>query len=215
MKHATSIALYAHWQNRQRHEGVRARAIQADELASFLPSIFLLGMDRQADPTFRFCGVTIAARYGRDLCHEPFLGLWEGDDQILLNSELRKMREQSSGLVAGILAETFGGGFTSFEMLLLPLSAERGVAGVIGSMVRVGGHEETNRIRSRLISQSLRSVRFLPLPAKASPRRLRETPAAYVLGSSGERPRRYGHLTSLPGGAAPMNARNPAPLTKI
>ena len=47
-------------------------------------------------------------------------------------------------------------------MLLLPLAGETAPAGAIGSMVRIGGHEESNRIRARIVAQSLRSIRFLP-----------------------------------------------------
>ena len=66
-------------------------------------------------------------------------------------------------MVAGVLGETLGGGVISYEMLLLPLSGEDGAAGAIGSMVRIGGHDETNRIRARIVAQSLRSIRFLPV----------------------------------------------------
>lgn len=96
------------------------------------------------------------------------------------------------------MAETVGGGFTSFEMLLLPLTGESGAAGAIGSMVRIGGHEEANRIRARIVGQWLRSIRFLPEPEPARAARL---PAAYMVpappAGSG---RRYRHLTVVSGG---------------
>jgi hypothetical protein len=64
-------------------------------------------------------------------------------------------------------------------------------------MVRIGGHEETNRIRARLVSQSLRSVRFLP-PADRT---------VTAIGAFDEEPaiapmvlRQYRHLTVLQGG---------------
>jgi hypothetical protein len=83
-------------------------------------------------------------------------------------------------------------------MLLLPLSGDAGAAGAIGSMVRIGGHEETNRIRARISGQWLRSIRFLspppaPMPRTAFP--LRPPPARLS-----QHRRRYGHLTVLTGG---------------
>lgn len=199
MKHATNLALYAYWRNRQRSDGVRARIIQAAELAPILPSIFLLGFTGHADARFSFCGSAIASRYGRDLCDETFLTLWSDADRDRLRADLRNMSARSGGMVAGIIAETFGGGFTAFEILLLPLSGDQGTAGVIGSMARVGGHDENNRIRARIVAQSLRSARILPGPREHVPRRADAVDGA-SRGGMGERARRYGHLTVLPGG---------------
>jgi hypothetical protein len=109
------------------------------------------------------------------------------------------MAVHSTGLVAGVTGETVGGGFSAFEMLLLPLAAASGIGGAIGSMARIGGHAETNRIRARLVSQSLCSTRFMsavphpvapvaPTVAPGPP-----DPLSSVL-------RRHGHLTVINGG---------------
>jgi hypothetical protein len=76
----------------------------------------------------------------------------------MLERDLKAMAKRATGLVAGVLAETVGAGFSMFEMLLLPLAGDGGTAGAIGSMVRIGGHEEANRIRARIVAQSLRST---------------------------------------------------------
>jgi hypothetical protein len=107
-------------------------------------------------------------------------------------------------MVAGVLAETVGGGVVALEMTLLPLAGARGAAGAIGSMARIGGHDETNRVRGRVVGQSLRSIRFLPdtaLPGR--PRRVMAVPPAGLRLASAAAiptPRRYGHLTVLSGG---------------
>lgn len=198
MKHETSLALYAYWEGCRRTTGVRARGIRAAELAPILPSLFLLDLPPSGSFRFRFCGATLAARYGRDLCDEAFLPLWNAEDRSTLEPNLRFIAARAAGLVAGVMAETVGGGFTSFEMLLLPLAGDNGAAGAIGSMVRVGGHEETNRIRARIVAQWLRSIRFLPEPEPAKPAR---PAAAYMVptfpAGSG---RRYRHLTVVSGG---------------
>ena len=197
MKHATSIALHAYWQGCHGRGGVPVGDIPAAELAPLLPSLFLTDLDFAAGLRFRFCGAAVAARYGRDLAEESFLALWRGPDRVGLERDLRSLARRSAGLVAGIMAETVGAGVTTFEMLILPLAGESGAAGLIGSMVRIGGHEETNRIRARLVAQSLSSTRFLP-PPDCAPNRCGGEPGkvAIVSGTS----RRYRHLTLLPGG---------------
>jgi hypothetical protein len=201
MKHETSNALYAYWLGCHREGGVRATALQAEELAPILPSLFLIDIENSDNARFRFrfCGASIAARYGRDLSDESFLGLWNATDATTLNRDLRPAVFRSTGMVAGVMAETVGGGFVSHEMLLLPLAGQNGTAGAIGSMVRVGGHEETNRVRARILSQSLRSIRFLPdIRAHIVRGRLAALPRS-VAAAFGT-PRRYGHLTVVPGG---------------
>jgi hypothetical protein len=200
LKHATSIALHAYWQSRRGRTGGATSGIRATELAPLLPSLFLIELDTLAGCPFRFCGAALAMRYGRDLTDESFMALWTAEDRASLERDFEVISARTAGLVAGLLAETVGGGFIAFEMLLLPISGERnpgGACGAIGSMVRIGGHDETNRIRARLTSQSLRSVRFLP-PADRTVR---------AVGAFDEEPafaplvlRQYRHLTVLQGG---------------
>lgn len=198
MKHETSLALYAYWQSCHRAHAVAAGNIRAAELAPILPSLFLLEIGRTKDPLFRFCGAALASRHGRDLTDESFLPLWNAEDRAMLERDLRLIASHATGIVAGVLAETVGGGFTAFEMVLLPLAGENGAAGAIGSMVRVGGHHELNRIRARIVGQWLRSIRFLPtvrLDARSA------STATALHGAPGSVPRRrYGHLTVVTGG---------------
>lgn len=199
MKHSTSVALHAYWQTCHGRSGVPVGDIVAAELAPILPSLFLTDLDPGAGLRFRFCGAAIAGRHGRDLTDESFLALWDALDRATLERDVRTLAARSAGLVAGVLAETVGAGVTSFEMLLLPLAGEAGAAGMIGSMVRIGGHEETNRIRARWVSQTLRSVRFLS-PARPGALRAAVPAAAVPRAGPSEVRRRYRHLTVLPGG---------------
>ena len=197
MKHETSLALYAYWQSCHRETGVPPLGIRATELAPILPSLFLVELDLAAGLRFRFCGATMATRYGRDLTDSSFLELWNAEDRETLLQSVRLMASRTTGLVAGVMGESMAGGFTSFEMLLLPLAGESRPAGAIGSMVRIGGHEEVNRIRAKLSSQRLRSVRFLPAEKKRPrDRHLAEMQPAMV----SQVRRRYGHLTVVTGG---------------
>ena len=198
MKHETSMALYAYWRSCSGQKGVPARDIRPAELAPLLPSLFLIDMDLAAGARFRFCGAALAMRYGRDLTDESFLDLWSGEDRATLERGLKAFSPGRAGFVAGVMAETMGAGFTAFEMLVLPLAGASAMAGAIGSMVRIGGHEEMNRIRARLVSQSLRSVRYLePATSPAAP--AARQPDLVARGSSPS-DRRYRHLTLVPGG---------------
>jgi hypothetical protein len=194
MKHETSLALYAYWQSCHRADAVSAGSLRAAELAPILPSLFLIEIGRKNPPLFRFCGAALAGRHGRDLTDESFLSLWNSDDRAAIERDLRLLANYGTGLVAGVLGETLSGGFTAFEMLLLPLAGDDGAAGAIGSMVRVGGHEEMNRIRARIVAQWLRSTRFLP-PVRQGQRQ----PLADYRSMDAKR-RRYGHLTVVTGG---------------
>lgn len=197
MKHETSLALHAYWQSCHRESGVPPLGIRAAELAPILPSLFLIDLDVAAGLRFRFCGATMAIRYGRDLTDVSFLELWNAEDRETLAQSIRLMASRTTGLVAGVMGESIAGGFTSFEMLLLPLAGDSGAAGAIGSMVRIGGHEEANRIRAKLTAQRLRSIRFLPAEKrKERTRNLIETQPAMV----SQVRRRYGHLTVVRGG---------------
>ena len=199
MKHQTSHALYAYWESRRRSGGVSAGDICAAELAPILPSLFLIDILPCANPRFRFCGGNLAALYGRDLTDESFLAQWNAHDRLALRRAFSDLEIESTGIVAGMMAETIGGGFTAYEMLLLPLAGEHAPAGAIGSMVRVGGHEETNRVRARIVAQWLRSFRFLPEIEQLAPHML--PPVAEPDTSNGAL-RRYRHLTVVAGGRA-------------
>lgn len=199
MKHRTSAALYEYWLTCHRDRAVRAGGVSAVALAPLLPDLFLVDLDPEQNTRFRFCGASIAIRYGRDLSHESFLALWSPDDRASLARDLRAMALRSTGIVAGMMGETMGGGFIAYEMLLLPLVGEHGGSGALGSMVRIGGHDEQNRIKGRIVAQTLRSIRFLPA---AGPGRRRAPDDAFgaLPKAAAETPRRYGHLTVVMGG---------------
>jgi hypothetical protein len=201
MKHETSKALYAYWLGCHRGTGVRATAVRAADLAAILPSLFLIDIEKtdNARFRFRFCGASISTRYGRDLSEEDFLMLWNPTDTTTLKRDLSASAFRSTGMVTGVMGETLGGGVVSLEMLLLPLTGETGTAGAIGSMVRIGGHDETNRVRARVVAQAIRSIRFLP---DTRPDFLRASLATAPVASAAsfKMPRRYGHLTVVEGG---------------
>src|ERR1044072_1079350 len=90
MKHEVSTALYEDWLSPHRAEPVRASGIQPADLAPLLPSLFLIELESSDRPEFRFrfCGASIATRYGHDLTDESFLALWDSPDRSMLQRDL-------------------------------------------------------------------------------------------------------------------------------
>ena len=96
-------------------------------------------------------------------------------------------------------AETAGGGLINYELTVLPLRGENEIDQAIGSLVRVGGHEETNRVRDRIIAKVLRSVRILEERDKAFLQSRDITHKLPPLPKSSQIRKRYGHLAVVGG----------------
>ncbi|HEX2256403.1 MAG TPA: PAS domain-containing protein [Afifellaceae bacterium] len=162
MKHPLSRRLHAYWDRRRGSGRVPERCdIVPAELGAQLVDCFLIELTAAAPARFRFCGSSLAVRYGRDLTDEDFLSLWQGADRRAWSDALGHMRRTATGIVAGVSAETMGSGFATFELVLLPLRSATECDSAIGCMVRVGGHEAANRIKTRIVAQSLDCYRCL------------------------------------------------------
>ena len=206
MKHIVSRQLYAYWNRRRGSQPAPDRSsIEPYDLGPMLVDTFLLDLKGKDGTKFRFCGSSIAMRYGRDLADEDFLSLWNEDDRKSLSHHLTLMTQEAVPMTAGVVAETAGGGFMTFEMVLLPLSSSRGFDRAIGSLVRTGGHSDANPVGARIVSQSLRSMRFLtPRTEPFGHAPDRAIPPPPSPGMSKVR-RKYGHLVVMDGGKSARN----------
>jgi len=207
MKHIVSRQLYAYWNRRRGSQRAPDRtAIEPYDLGPMLVDTFLLDLQAAGKTKIRFCGSSIAMRYGRDLADEDFLALWSDDDRLSLTHHLKLMAEDAVAMASGVVAETAGGGFMTFEMVLLPLTGANGCDRAIGCLVRTGGHNEANPVGARIVSQSLRSMRFLTPRAQpfmtASDRSIPPPPSP----SMSDARRKYGHLVVLDGGKSARGA---------
>lgn len=207
MKHIVSRQLYAYWNRRRGSQRAPERtAIEPYDLGPMLVDTFLLDLQGTDRTKFRFCGSNIAMRYGRDLADEDFLALWSDEDRQSLTHHLTLMAEDAVAMTAGIVAETAGGGFITFEMVLLPLSSATGCDRAIGCLVRTGGHSDANPVGARIVSQSLRSMRFLTPrtePFMSAPDRSIPPPPAPAMTDVR---RKYGHLVVVDGGKSASDA---------
>ena len=207
MKHIVPRQLYAYWNRRRGSQPTPDRsAIEPYDLGPMLVDTFLLDLKSTNRTKFRFCGSSIAMRYGRDLGGEDFLALWNDDDRKSLTHHLALMAEDAVAMTAGIVAQTAGGGFITFEMVLLPLYGARNCDCAIGCLVRTGGHSDANRVGARIVSQSLRSMRFLTPrsePFLNAPDRSIPPPPAPEMSHAR---RKYGHLVVMDGGKSARDA---------
>jgi hypothetical protein len=193
LKHPTSVALREHWEACCRGPDLpRDSAFQLQILGPAVTDTFTIEAPIR-DGVYGFCGAALALRYGRDLAGESFLARWSVEDRTVLDRHLYAMASGGAGIVLGLTAETAAGGFTSFEVLILPIAHKSGI-GAVGSMARVGGHDDANRIRARIVAQFLRSVRVLD---SVRPARL---PTPRIGPSLPPRGRNTGHLTLIAGG---------------
>lgn len=200
MKHTTSRELFEYWNRRRTVNTVPHRSdIEPFDLGRKLVDTFLIQIDESGKSKYRFCGSSIANRYGRDLTGEDFLLAWSNDDHEEVTSSIRQMLQTGRGFVAGLAAETAGGGLINYELTLLPLRGNKEIDQAIGTLVRVGGHEEANRVRDRIIAQVLRSVRILEERDKAflQPRDI--THKVAPMQRSSQIRKRYGHLAVITG----------------
>ena len=201
MKHATSRNLFAYWNRRRGGRAAPDRHdIEPYDLGADLIDTFLIRLERNGDVQYRFCGSSIAMAYGRDLTNEDFLARWEDADRQSLRQHIDKMIADATGFVAGTVAETASGGFATYELLVLPLLNDGQCDRAIGCMGRVGGHAPTNRIKCRIINQSLRSVRLLAARDEGATAPLtRDLPPPPQPDQSVVR-KRFGHLVLVQGG---------------
>jgi hypothetical protein len=193
LKHPTSVALRDHWEACCRGPDLpESSALQLQTLGAAVTDAFTIAASIR-DGVYGFCGGALALRYGRDLAGESFLARWSVEDRTVLDRHLCAIASGGAGIVLGLTAETAAGGFTSFEVVLLPVAHETGI-GAIGSMARVGGHDDANRIRARIVAQFLRSVRVLETER---PTRLLPARTGYQMP---QKRRNHGHLTLVAGG---------------
>jgi len=90
--------------------------------------------------------------------------------------------------------------------VLLPLAGASGCDRAIGCFVRTGGHSDTNPVGARIVSQSLRSMRFMAPrtePFMKTPDRTIPPPPAPAMSVVR---RKYGHLVVMDGGKSARDA---------
>ncbi len=122
MRHPTSQALYAYW-NEIRGERIAPQRleIQPARIGAILPDTFIL--ERSDSRTFRYrlAGTRVCARFGMELRSLNFLDRWSLGDRAMLEEHLAAITE--TGRVGVFTGEALAGrkSAATFEIVILPL----------------------------------------------------------------------------------------------
>jgi hypothetical protein len=176
MKHSSSRALYAHWNERRGARTLPERGeIEPAVIRRSLGDTFILGIESGADLRFRLAGTRVCALFGRELKDEAFATLWQDAHQSSIRRLLAIVGEEAVGVVAGARGHTREAYAADLELLLLPLR-HRGRPGkrVLGVLAPVAVPFWLGS--SRLEPLSLGSLRHLGSAVDTvAPSRLLET----------------------------------------
>lgn len=123
MRHFSTRALYAHWNERRGERAAPERGeIDPVAIRHALGDTFMLAADFVDELRFRLAGTRVCALFGRELKGELFAPLWSEDCRQQMESLLTIVTTEKVGAVAGLTARTDDGTETDAELLLLPLA---------------------------------------------------------------------------------------------
>jgi hypothetical protein len=122
MKHATTRALFAYW-NQVR--GTRAAPERDDidptRLRHYLGDVFILDLEQPGRPVFRLAGSRICGLAGRDVKALPFADLWIASDRPRVANLMDSVVDAAVVAVVGVRAGELPKRLVHLELSLLPL----------------------------------------------------------------------------------------------
>lgn len=169
MKHSSTRAFYAYWNERRGHLPAPDRNDFApDGVRDLLGDIFVLGYERAEGFPFRVAGTRLCALLGGDAKGKSFAPLFTASSRQEIEDIVSVVADETEPVVAGISARRADGRLTHLELLLLPFAARLhtplSLTGLLAPLEPVTG---------RMTDFSLLSWRFVdPRPA-SGPRQVR------------------------------------------
>jgi hypothetical protein len=136
MKHASTRAVHAYWDQRRGHRPAPSRDdIDPAAIRQALGDTFLLSVDFVDQLRFRLAGTRVCALFCRELKGEVFTALCSDNSRKTFEDALSIVGEETAGVVAGLTGRADDGAAIELEMLLLPLArvghARTSVLGVL------------------------------------------------------------------------------------
>ena len=123
MKHPSTRALHAYWNQKRGNRAAPERAdIDPAAIRHALGDTFMLAADFVDELRFRLAGTRVCALFGREIKGEAFAELWSEDSRERIAALLATVNDEMLGAVAGVTARTADGSDTDLEILLLPLA---------------------------------------------------------------------------------------------
>jgi len=122
MKHQSTRALYAYWNEQRRNRRAPDRAdIDPAAIRHTLGDTFMLASDFADQLRFRLAGTKVCALFCREIKGEAFNALWNESSVQPVEELLTIVANESVGAVAGLTGRTDDGSVAELEILLLPL----------------------------------------------------------------------------------------------
>jgi hypothetical protein len=122
VKHPSSLALFAYWNERRGLRSAPERGdIEPGGIGRSLSDSFILAIDAAAAHPLRLAGTRICGLFGREMRGAPFDTLWQESDRETVRELIIAVADDSTGLTAGARGRTQEGYAVDLELLLLPL----------------------------------------------------------------------------------------------
>jgi hypothetical protein len=175
MKHPSSRAFFAYWDNKRGFARAPDRSdIEPGPVRELLGDIFVLSYDKPTEFPFRVAGTRVCALFGRDLKNEAFPSLFAPASRGEIEEMITVVSEELLVAVAGVTAMTEFGQKAHLELLLLPFVPRAhspiSLTGLLAPMYEV---------RGKLGPCELTSFRYLAHPPqRLAPRVLRKLQVA-------------------------------------
>lgn len=123
MKHASTRAVFAHWDERRGGRAAPARGdIDPVAIRHALGDTFMLAADFVDELRFRLAGTRVCALFCREIKGESFNALWSEDSRKQIGELLTIVNEENAGAVAGLTGRTADGDEVELEFMILPLA---------------------------------------------------------------------------------------------
>jgi hypothetical protein len=169
MKHLSSRALFAHWNDRRGSRPAPERGeIDPGAIRTALADSFILSFNQLENHQFRLAGTRVCALFGRELKGQPFVELWDRPKHRQINELTAIAADESLGIVAGAVGWTAEGFSLELELLLLPLKhCGRTHARLIGTLAPLATPYWLGA--SPVLALGLGPHRYLSPPAEARP----------------------------------------------
>jgi len=122
VKHSSSQALFAYWNERRGLRSAPERGdIEPGGIGRALSDSFILAIDAAAANPLRLAGTRICGLFGREIRGVSFETLWQESDRETVGDLIVAVADDSIGLTAGARGRTAEGYAVDLELLLLPL----------------------------------------------------------------------------------------------
>jgi hypothetical protein len=170
MKHPSSRAFYAYWDDKRGSARAPDRSeIEPNALREHLGDIFVLACDAASGYPFRVAGTRVCALFGRDIKNESFPALFAAESRGEIEDVVTAVAEETLPAIAGVTAATPNGGPAHLELLLLPFQTRAHMPiSLTGLLAPFDDYE------GPLGELRLASWRYLHQPERIVPRALRK-----------------------------------------